>query len=630
MKKAKTTKRALLSGVLALLMCVSSFVGTTFAWFTDSVTSANNVITAGNLDLEVEYTLDGETWNDLDGAKDLFSKGLWEPGHTEVVALKVTNAGSLALKYVAGMNVTKETIGKTKDGKDIKLSDILTVSTITQADNDWGDMAVAAAFMSENMLKYQNTATFADTSILGSGNILAAAESHLVFVKVDMDETVGNEANHDGKNVPTIEFGIEVVATQYTAENDSFGNDYDAEAWADAMLVANEEELQYAMDHCKDVILGADITLTKYLNIANAGEIKIDLNGKKLARNGGTMLYINNAEAVVDIYDYSVVDTGVIDATTDEVKASQAIYVNAGVVNIYSGNFKASTECVYAMGTGKANIYGGSFMGSESFTLNKKDADRATTEINVYGGEFLNFNPANNAAENAGTNFCADGYGANIVYKSNGEIWYAADKLGTAGQGVVVEKDVTLNVTEDIVTDKVGVENNGGTVTVKDTTINAGNPTNYSNITTGSTATTVYENVNITAECGGIAVSNGAKVEFKSGSVKIGPTGNGGRYSFYLSGEGSTLTINDGNFSFTTTNNVKLAYIYAGAGTTVYINGGTFGKPATRSSYKAGILGEGTVIIKGGTFGFDPSAWVADGYEAVKSGTTWTVSAIGG
>ena len=59
------------------------------------------------------------------------------------------------------------------------------------------------------------------------------------------------------------------------------------------------------------------------------------------------------------------------------------------------------------------------------------------------------------------------------------------------------------------------------------------------------------------------------------------------------------------------------------------VNGGTFGKASTRSGYTAGILGSGTVIIKGGTFGFDPSAWVADGYTATKDETTktWTVAA---
>ena len=57
--KNRTTKRAMLFSVLALVLCMSMFVGTTYAWFTDSVTSANNVITAGNLDVTMEW-LEGE------------------------------------------------------------------------------------------------------------------------------------------------------------------------------------------------------------------------------------------------------------------------------------------------------------------------------------------------------------------------------------------------------------------------------------------------------------------------------------------------------------------------------------------------------------------------------------------
>ena len=39
MTKKKSTKRALLTSALALLVCVSMLVGSTFAWFTDHVTS---------------------------------------------------------------------------------------------------------------------------------------------------------------------------------------------------------------------------------------------------------------------------------------------------------------------------------------------------------------------------------------------------------------------------------------------------------------------------------------------------------------------------------------------------------------------------------------------------------------
>ena len=134
--------------------------------------------------------------------------------------------------------------------------------------------------------------------------------------------------------------------------------------------------------------------------------------------------------------------------------------------------------------------------------------------------------------------------------------------------------------------------------------------------------------VNITSHGGAIGAIGGAQVTYNSGKVYVDSPSTSGRYIFYAEGEGSTITINGGEFSWDSADNQKRAYVYAGAGTTVYINGGTFGPASTRSGYTAGLLGSGDIIITGGTFGFDPSAWVAAGYQAVKSGTTWTVSAI--
>ena len=116
MKRKNATRSALFTSIISLLLCVSMLVGTTFAWFTDEVASGSNVIASGNLDIAVEYTLDGETWKNLDGANDLFQMDLWEPGHTEVVALRITNKGSLALKYAATMHVLEEIKGVNKDG----------------------------------------------------------------------------------------------------------------------------------------------------------------------------------------------------------------------------------------------------------------------------------------------------------------------------------------------------------------------------------------------------------------------------------------------------------------------------------------------------------------------------------
>ncbi len=167
---------------------------------------------------------------------------------------------------------------------------------------------------------------------------------------------------------------------------------------------------------------------------------------------------------------------------------------------------------------------------------------------------------------------------------------------------------------------------NNGDATFTNVEMKAGSASDYASINSTG-ATTEYNEVNINSAGGGVGVVGGAKVVFNGGSVYVDSASTSGRYNFYATGEGSEITINDGTFSWNPAKNNKRAYIYADAGTTVIVNGGTFGQASTRSGYTAGILGSGTVIIKGGTFGFNPSAWVADGYEAVQSGSNWTVVA---
>ncbi len=99
MKTLKSSKKALLLSLLSLVMCCAMLVGSTFAWFTDSVTSGKNKIVAGNLDVELEYapasaaeggTIAPEAWQKVESTTNLFDEqALWEPGHTEYVYLRV-------------------------------------------------------------------------------------------------------------------------------------------------------------------------------------------------------------------------------------------------------------------------------------------------------------------------------------------------------------------------------------------------------------------------------------------------------------------------------------------------------------------------------------------------------------
>ena len=168
---------------------------------------------------------------------------------------------------------------------------------------------------------------------------------------------------------------------------------------------------------------------------------------------------------------------------------------------------------------------------------------------------------------------------------------------------------------------------NEGESTLNANTLNLGNTNNYGVIVSGAAASLVINDANVNSLGGGLAATNGAYVEFNGDALYLNSASTSGRYAIYAEGENSKVVVNGGDFSWNTAKNNKRAYVYCAAGATVEINGGTFAKPSTRAGYTAGILGEGNIVIKGGTFAFNPSAWVAEGYQAVYDDATktWTV-----
>ncbi len=298
MTKTRSAKRALLTSGLVLIMCITMLIGTTFAWFTDSVTSGRNQIVAGNLDVELEYW-NGTAYAPVTSATKLFNdNALWEPGYTEVAYLKVSNLGSLALKYQLNVNVFGETLGKTKGGADIKLSDYLVFKTV-ESDTDLAgayatrEAAVAAAGTEKGLKAYNGATKPLDPK--GGAN----ADDYVALI-IYMPTTVGNEANHNGTNVPSIEMGVNLLATQLTAEEDSFDNTYDENAWHPDFLVTNSDELKVALTNGGNVKLANDVIISESLPVTK--DTVLDLNGKNIGTSGsttGSPLYLQGGKLTV-------------------------------------------------------------------------------------------------------------------------------------------------------------------------------------------------------------------------------------------------------------------------------------------------------------------------------------------
>ena len=293
MTSSRATKRALLTSALAIMACVAMLIGSTFAWFTDTASTGVNKIQAGNLDIKVEYTLDGETWKDLDEAADLFQKGLWEPGHTEVVALRFKNNGNLALKYSINMNIVDENVGINKLGREYKLSDYLKVKILSQEASLIGDICIGMAFSKRSDgLGYTTTADLKDAKVLDHDLLLPPGEvGNYLIMKVYMPETVGNEANAiSTEKAASIDFGLNVVATQVPYEKDSFGNTYDKDA--EYPIVAMDTLQELINNAAEPVSAKLEGNIAGSLTVPQDKNITLDLNGFTLT-GGDTHAILN-------------------------------------------------------------------------------------------------------------------------------------------------------------------------------------------------------------------------------------------------------------------------------------------------------------------------------------------------
>ena len=230
MAKRHSTKRALAMSMLSLLLCVTMLVGTTYAWFTDSVSSVNNKIVSGSLDIELEYyDTAANSWKNIADSTNLFSDGLWEPGYTEVVYLRVSNKGNLALRYQLGVNVASEKPGINKAGEIFRLSDYIEFGVVeTATETFYGERADARENVENPVVISKGYSK--SSKLYPAGNPAGLSEEYVALV-VYMPETVGNEANYKvGTSAPEIDLGINVIATQLVYENDTFGPDYDKNA----------------------------------------------------------------------------------------------------------------------------------------------------------------------------------------------------------------------------------------------------------------------------------------------------------------------------------------------------------------------------------------------------------------
>ena len=657
----KATKRALLTSVMALVMCVVMLVGTTFAWFTDTASTAVNKIQAGNLDVDIvdenNNSLDGEplSFKDVNGSTDI----LWEPGATFFTqGFKIANKGNLALKYkVVASGITGDT-GLLK----VMKFDVVSAMTKTGSEVDF------AANPGQLLPPTSDTPRVSDT----------------YYLRGHMDESAGNEY----KNMTLTGISVTVYATQLNSEFDSFGPDYDENAeypidtWNGETATA--DELAAATDNTNKVVtVDSGKLLAALVKAVNNGNdyadytIKLtknlDLNGKEWTpigvKDGNKFkgVFDGQNRKVLNLKiengpDYAAFFGAIENATVKNLTVEGSVKGSnvAGIAARVDGSSKVINCTNRATVTGTNKAAGITVKIEANNTLlencvNEGDVSCTTNNgaagVVVYAqeGKFTIKNCVNNGNVTAPR---AGGIVYNVSDNGNGLITGCVNKGNITSNGEKVAGIVSMNsakvITDLTISDCKNVGNISGqdasSICCMEYAHEDGKPNTNSGVISASRIRYISEsnaaiNENVEAN---IDIFIGSNVTISGGEYtgSINNKGvltiNGGKFTsvsnFFNEGK---LTVNSGDFGEIRTNNAGVTEInggkiaWLGTGATA---GSTYTGKLTVNNGKIGGMislaaGTGTIEIKDGHFTYDkPDQVMVD----ISNGAKGTVTISGG
>ena len=321
MTNSRTTRKALVSSALTVLLCMAMLIGTTFAWFTDTASTAVNKIQAGTLNIALEMK-DGENWVDAEGKTLEFKKAasaptdeevLWEPGCTyKLPEVRLINKGNLALKYKIVLSGIKG---------DAKLNDAI----------EW---------------------TIGGLDLDTEGTLLAGATSDALTIEGHMKEDAGNE--YQGLSIDGI--AITVYATQYTYEHDSIDDLYDKDSTYPAEIIAEIKDAKLTKETVADEKSGENVEVFSYANSDSTAKVSVPAKGVS-----------PDATPVVSIKPTEADATA---STTISAEGKDAIAYDINITNL-NGETKATIEIYIGKGlTGVEVFHNSSAMSADDYSYN--------------------------------------------------------------------------------------------------------------------------------------------------------------------------------------------------------------------------------------------------------------------
>lgn len=270
-------------------------------------------------------------------------------------------------------------------------------------------------------------------------------------------------------------FNVEIVPIFNEPDND-----------IDLVNVKNAESLKALVATGGSAKLVDDIEINYPLVLSGNTDVVIDLNGHSIVNKtqvNGNYTVVFNVTGNSHLTINGEGEVKALEETSDVDGYRMAVWAyDDAVVDINGGYFynkqlnPETSNLIYVMDRAVVNVSGGKFETAmlntqgTSLLLNMQDASRATAKINITGGQFVDFDPADCVSEGPHTNFVADGY----VSVKNGNVWTvlpgvkdaaALKSVFNEGGVVALANDLVLDRTLSVPAGKeVVIDLNGKTI----------------------------------------------------------------------------------------------------------------------------------------------------------------------
>ena len=460
----KSIKRSIVACGAALAVSAAALAGTTFAWFTDSITNEGNRIQAGSLKIggyaydlgeggmsvsvpeasDTPFVFEAEGMNLKTSSDPIVNDLQLYPGYIGAKLIEVYNNGTLPADIKVEIDISQ------RYGKDF--SEVYWFDFVAVAE----DGTALGTFTHRSIEELEELMNREESQFrLEPKSETSDADTVRFILFYGMYESVGNEYQHSGSGY-YIKADITIKAKQTNGEFNT----------ADTAKDLNDLESQSG-----SFVVNDDITwaINGYADVAEFSEkITLDLAGKTLRLTSSSNSSIFYAMAVSG-GDLTINGEGTIDASQAGAYAltvcNNRFAGSSSTLTINGGTYIGAISVIQLGSSGSASdnkvaatctINGGFFeavpmeaseenlsgMPSDWLTSGRTEAEwlsryllncldglykAGNAKFIVKGGTFVNYDPSKVYSEpnsNGTVSWVAEGYTVVSEKQSNGDIWY--------------------------------------------------------------------------------------------------------------------------------------------------------------------------------------------------------------